>query len=68
VEREITKNPVENLENPKIERKVKKTLTPDELKKVLNQFETSTFHGYRNYVITRILLDTGMRNLAYVEF
>lgn len=61
VEREIPKNPVENIENPKVERKVKKTLAPDEIKKVINQFERETFHGYRNYVITRILLDTGMR-------
>ena len=61
VEREIPKNPVENIDNPKVERKVKKTLTPDEIKKVINQFERETFHGYRNYVITRILLDTGMR-------
>lgn len=61
VEREIPKNPVEKLENPKVERKMKKTLTPDELKRVFNQFETSTFHGYRNYVISRLLLDTGMR-------
>ncbi|MEC0089897.1 tyrosine-type recombinase/integrase [Paenibacillus macquariensis] len=61
VEREIPKNPVEKLENPKVERKMKKTITPEELKKVFGQFETSTFHGYRNRVISRILLDTGMR-------
>lgn len=61
VEREIPKNPVENVENPKVERKVKKTLIPDEIKRVLGQFDTATFHGYRNYVITRLLLDTGMR-------
>ncbi|CAM4523184.1 integrase/recombinase XerD [Paenibacillus endophyticus] len=61
VEREIPRNPVEKLENPRIERKMKKTLTPDELKKVFGQFETSTFHGYRNLVISRLLLDTGMR-------
>lgn len=61
VEKEIPKNPVENIENPKVERKMKKTLTADELKKVFGQFDKSTFHGYRNFTITRILLDTGMR-------
>ncbi|MEK4327476.1 tyrosine-type recombinase/integrase [Paenibacillus sp. FSL R7-0312] len=61
VEREVPKNPVENIENPKVERKIKKTLAPEELKKVLGQFDKSAFHGYRNYVITRLLLDTGMR-------
>jgi integrase/recombinase XerD len=61
VEREIPKNPAENVENPKVKRKVKKTLTPNEIKKVLGQFDTSVFHGYRNYTIIRLLLDTGMR-------
>ncbi|MFC5701038.1 hypothetical protein ACFPVX_07070 [Cohnella faecalis] len=51
VEREIPKNPVENIENPKVERKVKKTLTPEEIKRGINQFERETFHGYRIYVI-----------------
>ncbi|RYD02475.1 hypothetical protein N752_24410 [Desulforamulus aquiferis] len=61
VERELNKNPVEKIENPKIERKVKKTLTVEELKSILGSFDTTTFHGYRNYLITRLLLDTGMR-------
>ncbi|OAB44169.1 tyrosine-type recombinase/integrase [Paenibacillus glacialis] len=61
VEREIPKNIVEKIENPKIERKQKKRLSSDEIKNVFGQFETSTFHGYRNYVIARLLLDTGMR-------
>lgn len=61
VERVIQLNPVSKLENPKAERKMKKTLTADELKKVLSQFDATTFHGYRNKVIMRLLLDTGMR-------
>lgn len=48
VEKEIHKNPVETIENPKVERKMKKTLKPNELNRVFGQFETSTFHGYRN--------------------
>ncbi len=61
VEKEILKNPIESIDNPKVERKMKKTLTAEELKKVFGQFDKSTFHGYRNFTITRILLDTGMR-------
>ncbi|WP_312149906.1 tyrosine-type recombinase/integrase [Paenibacillus odorifer] len=61
VEKEITKNPMEKIENPKVERKFKQTLSPNQLKGIFNQFESSTFHGYRNRVITRLLLDTGMR-------
>ncbi|BFH13206.1 hypothetical protein J6TS7_21860 [Paenibacillus dendritiformis] len=60
-EREIPKNPVDSIDNPKPERKMKKVLTPDEIKRVLKQFDSSTFHGYRNYIITKLLLDTGMR-------
>jgi len=61
VEREIPKNPVESVENPKVQRKVKKILAAEEIKKVLGQFDTAAFHGYRNYTITRLLLDTGIR-------
>ncbi|MEK4294036.1 tyrosine-type recombinase/integrase [Paenibacillus sp. FSL R5-0914] len=61
VEKEITKNPMEKIENPKVERKLKQTLSPNQLKGIFNHFESSTFHGYRNRVITRLLLDTGMR-------
>ncbi|WYV20177.1 tyrosine-type recombinase/integrase [Paenibacillus sp. FSL H8-0175] len=61
IEKEIPKNPLTNVESPKIERKIKKTLAPEQLKKVLSQFDLSTFHGYRNNVIMRLLLDTGMR-------
>jgi len=61
IEREIAKNPVESIENPKVERKVKKTLTPEEMKAVLSQFDVSKFHDYRNAMITKTLLDTGMR-------
>ncbi|MFD0694980.1 tyrosine-type recombinase/integrase [Paenibacillus sp. GCM10027628] len=61
IEREIPKNPVGNLENPKTERRMKKIITPEEFKKVLESFDTTTFHGYRNFIITKLLLDTGMR-------
>ncbi|WP_407668703.1 tyrosine-type recombinase/integrase [Paenibacillus bouchesdurhonensis] len=60
-ERGITNNPVAKVAIPKIERKMKTLLTPEQLKKVLAQFETTTFTGYRNWMITRLLLDTGCR-------
>lgn len=61
IEREITKNPCEKIENPKVHRKSKMMLTPEDIKRVLGQFDTSKFHDYRNSVITLALLDTGMR-------
>jgi integrase/recombinase XerD len=61
IENEIFKNPCEKIENIKPERKVKKLLDQVELKRLLKSFDTTTFHGYRNYMITKLLLDTGMR-------
>jgi integrase/recombinase XerD len=61
VETAIQKNPCEKIENIKPERKAKKMLIVEEIKRVLKQFDTTTFHGYRNLIITKLLLDTGMR-------
>lgn len=61
IEHDIVKNPCEKIENPKIIRKAKKTLSIDDIKRVLGQFEISRFHDYRNSVVTKTLLDTGMR-------
>ncbi|MGF7185798.1 integrase/recombinase XerD [Desulfitispora alkaliphila] len=61
VEGEITKNPCEKIEQIKAERKQKKTLTKDELKKLFNAFDESKSHEYRNKIITILLFDTGMR-------
>ncbi|ASV69059.1 tyrosine-type recombinase/integrase [Cytobacillus kochii] len=61
IEREIKVNPVENIENIKPVRKQKALLSSEDIVKVLRQFDITTFHGYRNWLITRLLLDTGMR-------
>lgn len=61
VEREIKVNPVDSIKNIKPLRKQKPLLSTEEIVKVLRHFDTTTFHGYRNWIITRLLLDTGMR-------
>lgn len=61
VEREINKNPMDTIERIKADRKIKQTLTPDELKKLFKAFDTTRFHEYRNATITKLLYDTGMR-------
>lgn len=61
VEREIKVNPVESIKNIKPVRKQKPLLSSEDIVKVLRQFDTTTFHGYRNWIVTRLLLDTGMR-------
>ncbi|PED62710.1 integrase [Bacillus toyonensis] len=61
VEREIRKNPVEAIESIKPSRKKKPLLSKEELQKVMRTFDNTTFHGYRDWLITRLILDTGMR-------
>lgn len=61
VEKEIDKNPVEKIEQIKVERKMKKTLEREEIKRIFRSFDVTKFHGYRNLIITKLLFDTGMR-------
>ncbi|PEW44112.1 integrase [Bacillus cereus] len=61
VEREIRKNPVEAIESIKPNRKKKPLLSKEELQKVMRTFDNTMFHGYRDWLITRLILDTGMR-------
>lgn len=60
-EREIKENPAEVIANIKPTRKQKKLLSPQEIKVLFNAFDTTTFHGYRNWVTVRLILDTGVR-------
>ncbi|MFJ8352497.1 hypothetical protein ACIQ69_03535 [Bacillus paramycoides] len=61
VEREIKINPVESIQNIKPIRKQKLLLAEEKIIHVLRIFDVTTFHGYRNWIVTRLLLDTGMR-------
>lgn len=61
VEGEIKKNPIDKIENIKSDRKVKKMISVEEFKRIFNAFDYTTFHGYRNLMITKLLFDTGMR-------
>lgn len=60
-EREIKVNPVKNIPNIKPARKQKKLLTKEEIIKVLNTYDVTTFHGYRTFIQLRLILDTGIR-------
>ena len=60
-EGELRKNPVENLEMIKTERRKKVGISEEEFKNLIDQFDYTTFHGNRNKIITMILQDTGMR-------
>ena len=59
--RMITINPMKRLKPIKIPRKVKDYLEDIEFNKLLNAFDLSKFHEYRDYTITKLIFDTGMR-------
>ncbi|MDQ0975990.1 integrase/recombinase XerD [Neobacillus niacini] len=60
-EGELHKNPVTKIEQIKTERRQKVGINQDEFNRLLSQFDYTTFHGYRNKIITMLLQDTGMR-------
>ncbi|WP_328701102.1 tyrosine-type recombinase/integrase [Aquibacillus kalidii] len=66
-EREIVRNPVENIENIKPTRKQKQLLKPEEIKRLLNTMDITKFHEYRLWIQVRLCLDTGIRAGECVE-
>jgi len=52
---------MQNIDNIKPKRKQKSLLKREEIQKVLKQMNTSTFHEYRLWTQTRLILDTGIR-------
>lgn len=59
--RMIKINPVKNIKEIKTPRKVKDYLDDDKFDKLLKCFDLSKFHEYRDYVVTQLIFDTGMR-------
>ncbi len=60
-EREIKENPTAKVKNIKPTRKQKKLLRPEEIKRLLSAFDVTTFHGYRSWLMIRLMLDTVIR-------
>lgn len=60
---EYTKqNVLGKLRPPKTARKVMQTLTPEEISKILDGFNTSTANGCRNAAVVCLFLDSGLRS------
>ncbi len=57
----IRTNPFKNIKFLKKRDRIKEALTEREIRKILIQFDLTTFYGYRNWIITRLLLTTGAR-------
>ena len=57
----IKKNPMRKIRQLKNNRKAKVFLTDEDLKKLLSKFDKSYFTEHRDYVMTILMLDSGMR-------
>lgn len=57
----INDNPMKNVKPPKVERKPMRTFTGQEISKLLNAFDKTTFIGCRNYCMFCLLFSTGIR-------
>jgi len=57
----LRKNPFEKISYLKAQRKMKETITEENFRVLLRGFDLTRFTGYRDYIITILLLDTGMR-------
>lgn len=60
-ERTIRKNPMKNVKNVKPERKMKVMLEDNELKQFFRSFDVTKFDQYRDWIIARLIFDTGAR-------
>lgn len=63
----MSNNPIKNVKPPKIEQKIMRTFTAQEISKILNSFNKTTFYGLRNYCIMAMLFSTGMRRNELVN-
>jgi len=57
----IRSNPLKDLKNVKPERKIKVMLEDNELKQFFRSFDVTKFDQYRDWVIARLIFDTGAR-------
>lgn len=57
----VRENPFSRVPFLKKREKIKEALTKTEINTILQNFNLTTFHGYRDYIITKVLLTTGAR-------
>jgi len=60
-EDEITKNPVDKIKLLRGTERMKLLLNESEINSILNSFDKTKFDGYRNYLMTLFIFDTGCR-------
>lgn len=60
-EQVIRTNPMKNVKNVKPERKMKVMLEDNQLKQFFKAFDVTKFEQYRDWIIARLIFDTGSR-------
>lgn len=60
-ERRISMNPMEEIDAPKLEKSIPKSLTFDQVERLLCQPETKTLLGFRDRCIMELLYSSGLR-------
>lgn len=60
-EKIIRDNPMDRIKQLKKVQEKKEPLTREDIRKMFKAFDTTTFTGYRDFVITKLLLSTGAR-------
>ncbi|MDR1725812.1 MAG: tyrosine recombinase [Bacteroidales bacterium] len=61
LENETESDPTDFIERAKLPEKLPEVLSNDEVNRLLNACDKSTYHGFRNYVIIEVLYSTGIR-------
>ena len=64
----ITRNPMTSLKLPNTPRKVISTFSQEQVQKTLSAIDKKSSHGFRNYTMILLLLDTGIRLKVYMSF
>lgn len=59
--RYITENPIRRIKEIKNQRKVDGYLNDNDMNKLFKTFDLSKFHEYRDYIVSKLIFDTGMR-------
>jgi integrase/recombinase XerC len=60
-EKLIDKNPMDDIEQPKLERKIPTTLSLDQIKNFFSQPDTHSLFGFRDRVIMELFYSSGLR-------
>ncbi len=57
----IKVNPMRKIKPTRVPRKAKEYINDKDFNNLLKSFDLSKFHEYRDYIVTQLIFDTGMR-------